>query len=150
MDFSIFSTKVCEKLSTDTLDKVLADWTMSTESMGSLESGHCPWTQWKVWTLSTDTLDKVLADWTMSTESMGSLDIVHGLSGKCGHCPCGHYPLIPWTKSRQTGQCPLNPWALWSLDIVHRLSGKCGHCPLNPWALWTLSMDSVESVDIVH
>ena len=92
-----------------------------------------------------DTLDKVQrahSDWT---KSMDSVDIVHCLPGQC--------PWTPWIMSMglfesldkvhgYSGQSPGSPLRL---DNVHGLSG---HCPLFPWRM--LSMDSVESVDIVH
>ena len=55
-------------------------WILWTKSREPTQTGQCPWTQWKVWTLFTYALDNVQADWTMSTESMGSLDIFHGQS----------------------------------------------------------------------
>ena len=65
--------------STDTLDKVQADWTMSTESMGSLQD--IPWTQW---TISMDIVQSTRSNtpagqcpWEMSTESMDFLQTGH-------------------------------------------------------------------------
>ena len=67
---------------------------------------------------------------------MDSLDFYHGLSG-----------LLPWTQrsftmdSGQFGQSPVSPWTKSSE------TSQTGGCPL---IQWTLSMDPVDSLDIVH
>ena len=55
-------------------------------------------------------------------ESEESLDIVHGISGKTGHCPRNQWKV--WTLSMES---------VISLGIVHGISGKSGHCPWNQW-----------------
>ena len=69
---------------------------------------------------------------------MDSVDIYHGLSGQSGQCPW-----ILWTKSSELvhGQSPVRPARL---DNVHAFNEHC------PWTQWTLSIDSVDSLDIVH
>ena len=74
---------------------------ISTESMDSLHIvhgllGHCPWTPWTLSMESVESLDNYILDkvqgantgWTMDSVDIVtvSLDIVHGLSGKSGHC----------------------------------------------------------------
>ena len=107
-------------------------------------SGYCPWIQWTVrtmdlsgqsprysqWTIPWAHWTKSKVQWTMSMGSLdkvqSKVDIVHGQCPvcleyldfvHCVHCVHGHCPLIPWTNSRQTGQCPLNPRPPWTLSM---------------------------------
>ena len=94
------------------------------------------------------------------------MDDVQGANGFSGYCPvrldfvqgiskyCPHFPLSPWTLSREStdiaqgdcGQCPLSPLTLSSV------SGLPGLCPeyIYPWTLSRLSTDSMDNVQGVH
>ena len=88
---------------------------------------------------------------------MDNVQGAHGFSGHCQVCPdfvqgisgqCPHFPLSPWTLSRESmdivqgesGQCPLSPSTLSSL------SGLPGLCPEYPRTLSRLSTDSMDNV----